>query len=67
MMMNKPDISPNFTVDDIHIIREFNWEQTKNLSEAERTSYYKKKALDFLKEAGIVPQKKVYGYEQIVM
>jgi hypothetical protein len=67
MMMNKPDISPNFTVDDIHIIREFNWEQTNNLSEAERTSYYKKKALDFLKEAGIVPQKKVYGYEQIVM
>lgn len=65
--MNKPDISPNFTVDDIHIIREFNWEQTKNLSEAERTSYYKKKALDFLKEAGIVPQKKVYGHEQIVM
>ena len=46
--MNKPDISPNFTVEDIHIIREFNWEQTKNLSEAERTSYYKKKALDFL-------------------
>lgn len=65
--MNKPDISPNFTVEDIHIIREFKWEQTKNLSEAERTSYYKKKALDFLKEAGIVPQKKVYGYEQIVM
>ncbi|MBQ5400570.1 MAG: hypothetical protein IIU15_05030 [Treponema sp.] len=65
--MNKPDISPNFTVEDIHIIREYNWEQTKNLSEAERTSYYKNKAMAFLKEAGIVPQKKVYEYEQVVM
>ena len=31
--MNKPDISPNFTVDDILVICEFNWEQTKDLSE----------------------------------
>ena len=53
--MTKPDISPDFTIDDIHKIREYNYEQTKNLSVAEQSSYYKAKAEQFLKEAGIQP------------
>jgi hypothetical protein len=65
--MNKPDISPNFTVDDIHKIREYNWETTKNLSAEERTAYYRNKALDFLKDAGIVPKRKVCEHELVVM
>ena len=56
--MKKPDISPDFTVDDIHKIREYNYKQTKELSEAERKAYYKDKAEMFLKEAGIVPNVK---------
>ena len=42
--MNKPNISPNFTVDDIHKIREYNYEFTKNMSAHERTSFYKDSA-----------------------
>lgn len=53
--MMKPNISPDFTIDDIHKIREYNYEQTKNLSVAEQSSYYKTKAEQFLKEAGIQP------------
>ena len=56
--MNKLDISPNFTVDDIHKVREYHWEQTKNLSEEERTAYYRDKAEEFLKGANIVPKSK---------
>ena len=56
--MNKPDISPDFTIDDIHKIREYNYEQTKNLSVAEQGAYYKDKAEQFLKEAGIQPKTK---------
>jgi hypothetical protein len=39
MMMNKPEISDNFTVKDIHRIREWNYEQRKILG---REEYYKK-------------------------
>ena len=53
--MTKPLISPDFTIDDIHKIREYNYEQTKSMSVAEQSSYYKNKAGDFLKEADIHP------------
>lgn len=36
------NISPNFTIDDIHKIREYNYEMTKNMSREERNQYYKK-------------------------
>ena len=55
--MTKPDISPNFTIDDIHKIREYNYEQTKNLSPKEQCDYYNNKAEKFLKEAGIQPKR----------
>lgn len=48
--MNITDISKDFTIDDIHIIREHNYEMTKNLSFADRHSYYKEKADSFLHE-----------------
>ncbi len=56
--MTKPNISPNFTVDDIHKIREYNWEMTKHLPASEQHDYYKNKAEAFLKEAGISPKEK---------
>lgn len=40
----KPNISPNFTIEDIHKIREYNYEMTKDLSVEERRAYYKKGA-----------------------
>ena len=56
--MTELNISPNFTIDDIHKIREYNYEQTKNLSPKEQNEYYEKKANAFLKEAGITPKMK---------
>lgn len=38
--MNKTMISPNFTIDDIHKIREENYERTKNMTMAEKITYY---------------------------
>ena len=53
--MIKPEISKDFTIDDIHKIREYNWEQTKTLSVSEQIEYYRTKARNFLNEAGIIP------------
>ena len=33
-------ISPNFTIEDIHKIREQNYERTKNMTVAEKVAYY---------------------------
>jgi len=38
--MEKPVLSPGFTVDDIHKLREYNHERTKNLTSEERQRYY---------------------------
>ena len=54
--MNKPNISADFTIDDIHKIREYNHEQVMSLTGKERKDYYKKRAMSFLKEAGIKPK-----------
>lgn len=51
-------ISKNFTVEDIHKVREYNHELTKGMDESERNAYYKAQADDFLREAGIVPKNK---------
>lgn len=56
--MTDLNISPDFTIDDIHKIREYNYKQTKNLSSSEQSEYYRNKAESFLKEAGIVPKTK---------
>ena len=56
--VNKPEISKDFTIDDIHKIREYNYEETKKLTVAEQAAYYKAKAEAFLKEAGITPKSK---------
>jgi len=39
--MNEPNISPNFTIEDIHKIREYHYELTKNMSSEERIAFYK--------------------------
>ena len=38
--MEKPLLSPDFTIEDIHRLREYNHEQTKNLTPEERQRYY---------------------------
>ena len=64
--MTKPEISKDFTVEDIHKIREYNWGQTKNLSPSEQSAYYRNKAEAFLKDAGITPKNAIFS-EKMVM
>ena len=45
--MNKPIISDNFTIEDIHKIREYNHEVTKKMSFEERRKYYANGADNF--------------------
>ena len=38
--MKPLEISPNFTVEDIHKIREYNYEMTKDMTVQEKKDYY---------------------------
>ncbi|MDR3311790.1 MAG: hypothetical protein LBS64_01475 [Spirochaetaceae bacterium] len=40
----KPDISPNFTIEDIHRIREWNYERTKDATPEEDYALLKKES-----------------------
>jgi len=40
--MKELDISPNFTLEDIRKIRNYNYEMTKDMTSEERDLYYKK-------------------------
>lgn len=44
--MEKPVLSPNFTIEDIHKLREYNYHQTKNLNSQERIDYYNNRGLE---------------------
>lgn len=43
-------ISPNFTIEDIHKLREYNYFVTKDMTSQERIDYYNQKGRAFLKE-----------------
>lgn len=38
--MKPLEISPDFTIEDIHKIREYNYEMTKNMTRQEKMDYY---------------------------
>jgi len=42
--MPKLNISPAFTIEDIHRIREYHYELTKNMTAEERRAFYKESA-----------------------
>ena len=45
--MGKPVLSLDFTIDDIHKLREYNYFVTKNMTPQERMDYYNKKGRAF--------------------
>lgn len=49
-MVEKPILSPNFTIDDIHELREYNYEMTKHMTLEEKMDYYNSKGREVLKE-----------------
>ena len=44
--MKKLEISPDFTIEDIHRIREKNYEITKGMTEQERRDYYNTRGME---------------------
>lgn len=50
MIMEKFVLSPNFTIDDIHKIREYHYGLTKDMTTQERINFYNEGGRAFLKE-----------------
>ena len=48
--MKKPALSPDFTIEDIHKIREQNYERTKDMTVAEKVAYYNNSGKEAEKE-----------------
>lgn len=48
--MEKPVLSPDFTIEDIHKLREYNYYVTKDMTPQERMNYYNSRGRAFLKE-----------------
>ena len=48
--MEKPNLSPDFTIEDIHKLREYNYYLTKDMTPQERMDYYNKKGRAFQQE-----------------
>lgn len=48
--MEKPMLSPDFTIEDIHKLREYNYQITKDMPRQERMEYYNSKGRAFQKE-----------------
>ena len=61
--MNQPVLSHNFTIEDIHKLREYNYYQTKDMSRQERIDYYNTSGMEVHKE--IQARKKLDGSASI--
>ena len=44
--MDKPVLSPNFTIEDIHKLREYNYYKTKDMTPQERMDYYNSRGME---------------------
>jgi hypothetical protein len=49
----KPNLSPNFTIEDIHKLREWNYKRLKDATMEERLEDYHKSAEPVMRELGI--------------
>lgn len=48
--MNRPVPSSDFTIEDIHKLREYNYYQTKHMSRQERIDYYNTRGMEVHRE-----------------
>ena len=44
--MKKPALSPDFTIEDIHKLREYNYYQTKDMGRQDRIDYYNTRGIE---------------------
>lgn len=49
-MIKKPVISPDFTIEDIHKIREYHYELTKDMTRQEKMDFYNEGGRAFLRK-----------------
>ena len=49
-MITQPNISPDFTIEDIHKIREYRYELTKDMTTQEKINFYNEGGRAFLAE-----------------
>jgi len=52
--ISKPEISPDFTIDDIHKIREWNYERLKDATSDERRADTAKRTKEALEKLGLL-------------
>lgn len=50
LIMEKPILSPNFTIEDIHKLREYNYYLTKDMPPEERRNFYNERGRTFQRE-----------------
>lgn len=50
----KPRLSPNFTIEDIHKVREWNYERLKDSTLEERNAESRQKTLDYIKRFNLI-------------
>lgn len=50
IIMEKPILSPDFTIEDIHNVKEYNHYLTKDMEPQERRNYYNERGRAFLKK-----------------
>lgn len=48
--MKKPILSPDFTIEDIHKLREYDYYQTKDMTPQERMDYYNSRGMEVHRE-----------------
>ncbi len=48
--MEKPILSPDFTIEDIHKLREYNYYLTKDMEPQERRNFYNERGWAFQRE-----------------
>ncbi len=48
--MEKPVLSPDFTIEDIHKLREYNYYLTRDMTPQERRNFYNERGRAFQKE-----------------
>ena len=56
--MEKPAVSEKFTVEDIHKIREYNYEITKHMTPQEKRDYYNQRGMEVHRQIQAMRQQK---------
>jgi len=62
MKEKKMDISPNFTLEDIRKIRDYDYEMTKDMTRAEVSAYYKQRCEEAMEWYNELLEKKQMEY-----